>query len=265
MAETVAGGTLTTIVHAVGGPSGAAPVVLLHGFGADRLSWSANTPALTPAFQVFAVDLPGHGAAPAAPDGGTITMAALADSVAAALTGVVPRPFHLVGHSLGGAVALVLADRNPADIRSLALIAPAGLGVAINPAFARGFATLEDPDAAKRLLETLVTRPRLINDQMVAHVLRHLAVPGVQRTLAAIGEVLLSEDAAMAETAMGVVDGDLPRLTLWGAQDRINPLQPTRLERFGGEQMILPDAGHMPHVESLQRVNRQLGAFLAAH
>eukprot|EP01037_Dinobryon_pediforme_P029371 gene29371-32981_t len=105
-------------IHATGkdGP----PILLLHGFGADRLSWTANVATLEGEGRVLALDLPGHGSSLAAVGGGTVDD--LTTAVAAALDGHGTGPMHVVGHSLGGAVALMLAQARPDLVASLALL-----------------------------------------------------------------------------------------------------------------------------------------------
>ena len=116
------------LAQALRWPQGGADVLLLHGFGADRLSWLANQPAIEKAMPTAALDLPGHGVA--GMDVGDGRVETLARAVAAALDSHAAAPLHVVGHSLGGAVAMRLALDRPDLVRSLALIAPAGLAKA---------------------------------------------------------------------------------------------------------------------------------------
>ena len=108
-------------LHRLGGSG--PDLLFVHGFGADRLSWAANAPQLTDAATVWTVDLPGHGSAPDAVGDGSAQ--ALADAVARALPDL-SGPALIVGHSLGGTVALHLAAAVPQVVRHLVLIAPAG-------------------------------------------------------------------------------------------------------------------------------------------
>ena len=96
--------------------------MLVHGVGAGRRIWDLVLARLAIARRVICVDLPGFGETP--PVGEGFDLAAVADRVAE-IAGV-PR-FDLVGHSLGGAVAVALATRRPETVRRLVLVAPAGL------------------------------------------------------------------------------------------------------------------------------------------
>ena len=109
----------------LGGGDGT-PVLLLHGFGADLNSWMFTQPVLAEGHRALALDLPGHGGS--GRDVGAGDGAALSAVVEGFLAALDPGPVHLVGHSMGGAIAALLAARRPDLVRSLTLIAPAGLG-----------------------------------------------------------------------------------------------------------------------------------------
>ncbi|GGD98581.1 hypothetical protein GCM10011390_16710 [Aureimonas endophytica] len=235
------------------------PIVLVHGFGADRLSWLANQGALAASGQVFTLDLPGHGREPLVER----SFAELADALAEGLDAAGLEGATLVGHSLGAAIALVLAANHPDKVGALVLIAPAGLGAGVDADFLESFPKLTQAEETEALLQRLVTRPRLINRHMVSHVLEQLGDPERREALAGVARILLEDGAALGEAVATVAASDLPRLVIWGAEDRINPLDEARLVRFGGTRHILPAAGHMPHVESAPRVNEWIASFLA--
>jgi pimeloyl-ACP methyl ester carboxylesterase len=248
----------TPFVRAVGGTGD--PVVLIHGFAADRLSWAANQGELARTHAVHALDLPGHGATaldgPADPDH-------LAAAVAAGLDGSGLTDVHVIGHSLGGAVALLLADRRPDLVRSLVLIAPAGLGGPVDRAFVKTYPEATDPAVLEELMQGLVSRPRLINRQMVAYALAELGKPGRREALRAVASGLLGADTLVAGPAARIAARELPRLVVWGEADRTNALRPDRLAAFGGRLLVVPGAAHLPHVEEARAVNTAITAFLA--
>jgi pimeloyl-ACP methyl ester carboxylesterase len=95
-------------------------VVLLHGLGSSAEDWLFQVPALGRRHSVAAVDLPGHGGVPSLP--GWPSVADYAAEVAAAMGERGAGPAHIVGLSLGGAVALQLAVDAPTRVRSLSLI-----------------------------------------------------------------------------------------------------------------------------------------------
>src|SRR5262249_12465576 len=108
------------------------PLVLLHGFGGDLNNWLFNAPALSGERAVYALDLPGHGGSVKEPRD-------LAGALRSFLDGQGLERVHLAGHSLGGLVAAQFAAAEPDRVRSLALIAPAGLGEEIDREYVDGF------------------------------------------------------------------------------------------------------------------------------
>ena len=102
--------------------------VFLHAFGADRLTWAGTMPAVRGIDAVFP-DLPGHGNSVA--DLGDGSLGDMASRLMACIaTGP---PAWLVGHSLGGGLALKLAAEAPNRLLGLVLMAPIGLGRGLGP------------------------------------------------------------------------------------------------------------------------------------
>lgn len=96
------------------------PLVLLHGGAVDARWFDPNIDALAEHFHVYAVDLRGHGHTPDVE--GPYTYKALSQDLIEFLESVVRGPAHLVGHSVGGAVALTTALRRPDLVRRLAIL-----------------------------------------------------------------------------------------------------------------------------------------------
>jgi pimeloyl-ACP methyl ester carboxylesterase len=237
-------------LHKLGGTGPA--LLLIHGFGSDRFSWAANGPVLFDVATVWAVDLPGHGHAPDDVGDGTAKM--LAHAVAAELSGL-DGPAVIVGHSLGGAVALHLSEMVPLAVRRLVLIAPAGLGRSLNQDFLQSFSALETPEATQIHLENLVERKRLIVPAMVAHVLASLQSPTRRAALQLIA-------ASLAETALLAVPAAIPVDLIWGDADTIN-LPPQDLPA-AATTLCLPKTGHMPHMEAASKVNAVIRAAVTS-
>jgi pimeloyl-ACP methyl ester carboxylesterase len=99
-----------------------APILLLHGFGGAASNWTLVAPRLLPLGHVLVPDLPGHGGSSALPAPAE-TLDPFADRAAELLDG----PALLVGHSLGGVVALRLAQRHPQLARGIVLAGCAGI------------------------------------------------------------------------------------------------------------------------------------------
>jgi pimeloyl-ACP methyl ester carboxylesterase len=108
-------------------------LVLLHGIGASRAAWAPVLERLTTTHTVYAVDLPGFGDSAPLGDGAVSSPRRLAEAVAGALDELGLETPHVAGHSLGGWVALELADLRP--VASLTLLSPAGLWKGGQPAY----------------------------------------------------------------------------------------------------------------------------------
>lgn len=259
MIETVDGSGAAISFRKLGGSG--PEMVLLHGFGSDRMSWLANQPALETVASVSALDLPGHGESGMEVGDGTV--ATLSARIAALLDAKGLSAVHVVGHSLGGGIALTLAAKRPDLVASLVLIAPAGLGAGVDPVFLEAFPALADPVETEALLHRLVVRPRLIAKTLVGRVLDQLAKPGSRDALRAIATGIVDGKPEIEAAAAIVAAGSLPRLVIWGEADTINPLAPERLAAYGGEHQIVADAAHLPQIESPRLVNTQVLDFLA--
>ena len=119
--------TWSPLLHVRQAGSGdAEPLLLIHGLGTSQVIWDAVVPGLARTRRVVTIDLPGFGRS--APAGPGFELGAVADRVARGLAAHgVSGPLDVVGHSLGGAVALTLAVDRPRLVRRLVLVAPAGL------------------------------------------------------------------------------------------------------------------------------------------
>jgi pimeloyl-ACP methyl ester carboxylesterase len=101
----------------VAGPPDAPPIVLVHGTRLSRAAWSPQVESLARDFRLIVPDLPGHGALAEVP----FTLAGAADALAAIIDEAAGGRALVVGHSLGGYVAMELASRSPERVAGLVL------------------------------------------------------------------------------------------------------------------------------------------------
>lgn len=104
------------LVCHVAAPRETPPVVLLHALGERASTWNAVTVALTPVFQTIAIDLRGHGDSGRP---GCYSFEAMRDDVLGVLDQMGLARVHVVGHSMGGVVAYLLAAENPERVQCL--------------------------------------------------------------------------------------------------------------------------------------------------
>jgi pyruvate dehydrogenase E2 component (dihydrolipoamide acetyltransferase) len=237
------------------------PIAFIHGFGADLNTWMFNQPALAETHPTIAFDLPGHG-------GTTKTISSaddasgLAEEIAAALDAVGIERVHLVGHSMGGAIAATFATARPDRTASLTLIAPAGLGPDINGAFIDGFVKMERRREAQDVLKLLVQDPNLISRAMVEDVLRYKRLDGVAQALAAIAAAWFP--GGRQRQLLHLATLKVPVQIIWGREDQIIRVPQAETVTGNIPLQILGGTGHLPHMEKSADVNRLIAAFVAS-
>jgi 3-oxoadipate enol-lactonase len=246
------------------GDGDGAPIVLLHGLGSSLADWVMQLPMLAAQHRVFAVDLPAHGRS--SRPRGRLTVEAMAEDVAALLTALGVSPAHLVGLSLGGCVALMLALDHPERVRSLTLV----------NAFAR--LTPAGPRGALRMLTRLALLACAPMRVVAAHVARGLFPRPDQQALylAAVASLGSNPRATYWSAIRALLGFDVrgrlaavrcPTLVIAGDRDTTVPLAAkTLLQRSipGAELLIVADSGHATPCDQAERFNAALLAFVAA-
>jgi len=253
----VAAGTLRYLRQGGGDDA----VVLLHGFGGDLNNWLFAAPALAEGHTVYALDLPGHGGS--SKDVGTGDLEFLVDAAEQFLDAVGVERAHLVGHSLGGLVATGVALRDPARVRSLTLVASAGLGEEINADYLRGFIEAGSRRELRTALELLFADSGQVTRQLVDDVLRYKRIDGVDGALRAIAGQVFGDGRQQVVVADRLAEAGVPLLVLWGGEDRIIPPEHAGHAPQRAEVHVLDGSGHSPHMEAPGEVNAAVQEFLA--
>lgn len=233
------------------------PIVLLHGVGASREIWRKVIDELASDRLVLAPDLPGFGDSP--PVGEGFALADAADTLADAFCQRRTEAFDLVGNSLGGAVALVLALRRPELVRRLVLVAPAGFSP--RPRLVSA--------AVARLSGPLITLRRrlgtpLISSDLARRVLLWGTVAAPQHLSAQDARAMLQASCRSAHLGSAVaavlgsdLRGELTRLDaplglIWGTRDRVVPIATMKsILAIRPESVVetVSDAAHVPQFE----------------
>jgi len=222
-------------------------LILLHGFGADRLIWRQVLPLLGTGIETLSLDLPGHGAE-AMRSAATIEDIAFRLSDRLEAMGV--ESAHLVGHSLGGAAALALARLGGLSVRSVTLLAPGGLGPEINGGFIAGIAHATMPQALERWLTVMVGDPAVLPTGYARAVLRQVEKTGNRDAMAAMAESLFPEGTQGFDLVPALAGLTVPTRLVWGRLDRVIP--PAHAARAPGFAAVhlLEGIGHVPHMEA---------------
>jgi len=241
--------------------SGGTRVLLIHGLGSSAEDWLFQMPALNSRYPVTAVDLPGHGGVPLLP--GWPTVADYAQIVASAMETHAAAPAHVVGLSLGGAVALQLALDFPAYVRSLSLINTFGRFRLTTHAWLRGAVRLALVVAGRMdwlgawVAAGLFPRP----DQALLREAAAARIAGNPR------RGYLQSLMATARFDVGPRLGEitLPTLVVAGTRDTTVPTAAGRnlAARIPGARFfLLEGAGHVASVDAADDLNAVLLSFL---
>lgn len=219
------------------------PIVLLHGFGGSHDIWSDVQPGLTEDFRTLAYDLPGH--AQSFCWEGRRVPAKMADGVWQDLKRRGEDRVHLVGHSLGGAVAALMAFSTPERVASLTLLAPGGFGSEINSRLLRRYAVVTDEDAARAILENMFGWSHPVPERSVQRTLEDRKTPAQRENLAEIAAHITRDDRQGTFRREQLAQLAMPVKVVWGTQDRVLPTR--QAHRLPGHfaTHIYEDTGHM--------------------
>lgn len=225
-------------------------LLLLHGLGDSIAGWAQVAGALARRYRVHLVDLPGHGLSQRPPDW---RLATLTDAVAHYSRNLT-RP-AVVGHSLGGWISLKLVLSEAIDPASLTLVNPAGALLAREQwAPFRALVSATDRRGVARYLERAFHRAPVALRLFPSAVMEAMWAEASQGILAALAEADFLREAELASLKA-------PLRLVWGARDRLLPegtLDFFRRALPHADLVLLPDTGHLPHLESPRALARAL-------
>lgn len=268
-------------VDATGPDVHATPAILIHGIGSSVETWADVPERLAAAgFHVIAIDLPGHGESSRGP--GDYSLGALASTVRDLLDHLgIPR-VHIVGHSLGGGVALQFQYQFPERVAAMVLESSGGLGeetftglrAASLPGselvigWAINERTLGAASWVGEQLSRVGVRPHALSPRSLETVswlaepdrrtaflatLRSVVGPGGQR-VSALDKLHLLEGSNV--------------LIIWGDRDPMIPIhhgQAAHDMLQGSRFVVFPGAGHEPHLDDSARFAELVIGHLSSH
>jgi len=254
--------------YLVGGEGPA--LLLIHGVAGSSENWRAVIEPLARRHAIIAPDLPGHGLSTGGP--GDYSLGSLASGLRDLLLALGQERATLVGHSLGGGVAMQFAYQFPEMVERLVLVSSGGLGPEVSPVLRA--AALPGADlfiaatagigktaggAIGRGLAAVGVRP----GPDVAEVARgyaSLSEPHRRKAfLATLRSVVNTEGQSVAATDRLYLAEAVPVLIVWGARDPIIPVrhgEDAHRALPGSKLEVFEDAGHLPQLE-------QPGHFIA--
>lgn len=238
------------------------PLVLFHGFTADSQSWAPLEKALGIDQPLIRIDLPGHGRSPrrklrSFADLARMMVEAFDDAIRA------HDQVHLLGHSLGGAIAIAIADIRPRNVASVTLIAPAGLGPEIDAAALTGITRATRAESLAPWLRRLTATPEGISDDYVRAAMKLRADPVLRAAQADMAEVLFPDGVQPFDLRPAIGRIECPTAMIWGRHDHILPHRHSLAPAGDFAIHLLSAAGHVPQIECPARVARILARHLA--
>lgn len=230
-------------LHAREGGAGSSIAVFLHGFGGSGAVWDAVEPLVAKHARTLVYDLPGHGRS--ADHGEWTSPRRMASAIGADIERRELKRIHLVGHSLGGAIATLMASAQPAWAASLTLVAPGGMGRRINAPLLRRFAAATDEAALAGALQAMHgPRSQVAPGEIAAH-LAWRAVAGNRDRLAQLAGRITPEGEQGAFPGDMLAALAMPVSVLWGRNDDVVPVEQAGDLPEGFDVHVLEDAGHM--------------------
>ncbi|MEL6734518.1 MAG: alpha/beta fold hydrolase [Pseudomonadota bacterium] len=234
-------------------PDGAAvgdtvPIVFLHGFGGMAAQWRPLQTRLSYDTQTLAFDLPGHGMSLDYPGFGPPKLAAQA--VLNELDARSIKKAVIVGHSMGGAVASLMALLAPARVDALVLLAPGGFGESFNHGLLMTWAQAASKEALGEVMPHFFGPGFELPKKAVT--LQHQArqEPRLVEALSKIGASMARDGKqgvlpldALAKCGVGVH-------VLWGTQDGVLPVEQAKALEAPFEVTLLDGIGHSPAEEA---------------
>lgn len=248
-----------------GGPDKSQTILLIHGFGADKSNWPRFARFLTDRYHVIAVDLPGFGDS-SRPENISYDVGTQAERLVDFMGELGIGRFHVVGNSMGGHIAALLAARHPNEVLSVGLFDNAGV-VAPHPSelFQR-LSKGENP----LVLRSVEDFPALIDFVFVqapplpSRLQHYLAERSLERS--AFNSMVFQQ---LRERYIPL-EPELPKITaptllLWGDRDRVLDVSSIEVMKpllKKPSVAILRDCGHVPMIERPEETARLYLDFL---
>lgn len=244
------------------------PLLLVHGFGADKDNWTRVARPLAAHFRIIAVDLPGFGDS-GKPIDRRYRVQDQVENLHAIIQALGLKTLHLGGSSMGGQIVASYAARYPQAVRSLWLLAPGGMATAQPSEMATQIARMgpgariplvsRTPEDFREVLDLVFFRTPL-DLRLAVPYLAERAVANHKLHERIFGE--LRHESIPLENLMG--GSPVPARIVWGEQDRVLHVSGAKI--LAGlmpraSVYLMPDTGHLPMVERPRRVAKDYLAF----
>ena len=242
------------------------PLVLVHGFTADKDTWGAVARHLTSKYTVIAPDLPGFGDAARDPHA-SYSLDVQVENLRAFLHSMRLTPVHLGGSSMGGGVVALYAAKYPQEVASLWLIDAAATGEVTRSDLMRHYDTTGEFPLLVQTQAQQLAKLALVfgRRQYIPHSLAYAMADEAKRDFDFHSQILKTiRDDIPIEARYSALQ--TPALIVTGGQDRVVPPEAvhTLAKVFVHSQVkVMPGLGHIPMVEAPKAVANDYLAFRA--
>ncbi len=237
------------------GAGSGAPLVFLHGLGGSQSTWQVVLGDLVEHVRVAAIDLPGHGSSDKTIDS-DYSIGGLASAVIDAIGKLKLQKPILVGHSLGGAVALRIAIDHADAISGVVAIDSAGLADGISAELTGLMAGVAGPETARGLLELFYQDQKLVVDRGVTEMAQSQTAEGAWDAQQAVAAAAFADGRQLPAARISPASVAVPVQLIWGEHDRVLPMDHAiqALPLFADASLaIVQGVGHVPQVENATR------------
>jgi 2-hydroxymuconate-semialdehyde hydrolase len=254
-------------VHLVEGGDGPA-VLLLHGSGPGTTgsgAWAATAEALGASWRLVAPDQAGFGRTPL-PPGSRGGLQLWTEHAARLMDVLGVGSYAVVGHSMGGAVALALAAARPGQVTRVVAVSTMGApGAPLSPELDAVWAAPADRPGARDMLSRLVLDQALVTDEAVdARAEAMQAGAAAFATMFPPPRARWADDLTLSSKTLAAIGA--PVLLVHGAEDRVTPLRTAvlpLLDHLADVRLhVYGHCGHVPAIEHPHDFRRLLSDFL---
>ena len=255
-------------------------LLLLHGLGCDSTTWSSVMPTLAKHFTVIAPDLLGHGASDK--PNADYSLGGYANGMRDLLTILGFDKVTVVGHSLGGGIAMQFAYQYPERTERACLVSTGGLGPEVTPLVR--FLTVPGSGAVIGAATMWPLRPVVSGGLRalsklgfpltrdlgeVSEIYENLADPAMRTAVQRVtGNVLNWRGQYVTMTDRAYLTRLMPVLVVWGKQDAVIPVAHASTARSyarNAEVHVFDKSGHFPHKDHPEEFCRLVVEFIAAN
>lgn len=248
------------------------PLLLLHGLGASSITWRDNIGSLSENFQVYALDLPGHGDS----DKPSIEYepGRILRLIKLTIETLNMENPAIIGNSVGGSLALMMSLRYPNMISKTVLVNSSSLGKEIN-LYLRLISvpllgSLLEGSGLKstiRMLKNVFYDPSFITADLIDHLSRTRSSPGAKEAVVKVIRNSVNIGGVRDRYILSdrLQELKMPLLVIWGAQDRIFPVSHAYNAAATTNQVnihVFEQCGHWPQMEKAEEFNSLVLKFL---